>query len=345
MLVLPVATMKITERTLRISAASLIALLMVSAAYFLSGPSFLNRNTAEAGSTEELLKAYASKDTDSDGLPDWQEALYGTDPNKAVSNPFGIPDGEAATQGKLTPNSLASQLPSDTSASTTVEDILAEIPGKDPAAGSITEQFSQEFLQQVVNANSGQPLTDDGKQEFAQKLFTQYAGKAANLFASKYTSVSVHTDTTVSVNAYAGAVEQAFLSHDVAADGSEPLTLMGELVQDNDESARPKLVKLAGSYAGIRDDLLAMHVPPQLSDEHVALIRSFDTLSRATSAVSRFEEDPLAVMGALSVYQPASNQVLDSIKGIANVLISRGEPAQGEPGAMLVSIARAVETL
>src|SRR3569833_2132398 len=112
--------MKISERTLRISTASGLALIMVSAAYLLSGPTFFTSHTANAESTDELLKAYANKDTAAAGLPDWQEALYGTDPNKAISNSFGIPDGEAAREGKLTPNTLATQLPDANQGTTTL---------------------------------------------------------------------------------------------------------------------------------------------------------------------------------------------------------------------------------
>lgn len=334
--------MKIPERTLRISAASLLALLMVGASYLLSGPNFLTSKSANAENTEELLKAYASKDTDGDGLPDWQEALYGTDPNKAISNQFGIPDGQAAKEGKLTPNALASQLPQDQAATTTFTS--EDLPGVDPAPGSITEQFSHEFLQDVVDASQGQPLDDAGKQQLASKLFSEYAAKAGQLFVSNYTAVSVHTNASLSVSAYAGKLEQTFYAHDVAADANKPLDLMQALMQNNDESARPKLKKLADSYGAITTDLLAMSVPPQLAQQHLALIRGFDSLHKATVAVTTYEKDPLGVMGALSVYQPSSASIVQALKGIASAILAGGEPAQGEPGAVIVNIARSTES-
>src|SRR3989344_3578766 len=52
-----------------------------------------------AESTAELLKAYAAKDTDGDGLPDWQEALYGTDPTNPRSVQASMTDAEAVAKG------------------------------------------------------------------------------------------------------------------------------------------------------------------------------------------------------------------------------------------------------
>ena len=336
--------MKISERTLRISAATFIALLMVCAAYFLSGPSFLTDKTANAGTTDDLLKAYAAKDTDGDGLPDWQEALYGTDPNKADTDGDGINDGEAAREGKLTPNTLASQLPSDQQGTTTTQDLLNDVPGVDPAPGSITEQFSQEFMQELMEASNGQPMTDDQQQALVSKLLGEYTQKAGALFKSSYSTVSLHTDPSVSVTAYAGSVEQVFLNNDVPADANQPLPLIQALIQNNDESARPKLKTLSDSYGAITTQLLALHVPPQLANEHLALIQGFDSLHKATSAFVSYEKDPLGVMGALSVYQPMSAQITDALKSIATAILATGEPQAGQPGAIIVNIARSTET-
>jgi hypothetical protein len=336
--------MKISERTIRISAASLLALLMVSAGYLLSGPSFLSDKFANAGTTDDLLKAYASKDTDGDGLPDWQEALYGTDPNKAISNPYGIPDGQAAKEGKLTPQTSASQLPSDGTGTTSVKDILNQIPGTDPASGSVTEQFSHEFLQEVIDTSGGQQLTSDQQQQIATKLATKYAAKAGSLFVSNYSLVSIHTDPTVSVKSYAGSIEQVFINNDVPVTANQPLPLIEALIQNNDESARPKLKVLSDSYAGITSDLLTLRVPPQLASQHLALIKGFDSLHKATAAFVIYEKDPLGVMGALSTYQPTSASVTEALKSIATSILSTGEPAAGEPGAIIVNIARSAET-
>lgn len=331
--------MKISERTLRISAASFLALLLVGGSYLLSGPTIFTHNTANAESTEELLKAYSAKDTDGDGLPDWQEALYGTDPNKADTDGDGISDGEAARKGMLTPNALASQLPGSQQGTTTPL-TSADLPGVDPAPDSITEQFSQAFFQSYVQASNGTPMTAEAQQALTQQLLADFSARAAQVLASPYTVVAVHTKRDEDLSTYASSVEQILKDNEVAEGAGDPLVLMNDLLQNSSESARKKLTTLANAYGAIRDGLLATTVPPAYADEHLELIRSFDSLSKATMMITRYEKDPVGVLGALTLYKPADQGVIHSLSGIATGLLAQGEPAPGEPGAYIIAAVR-----
>lgn len=331
--------MKISERTLRITVASALALIMVSAAYLLSGPNFLTNRTANAESTEQLLKAYASKDTDGDGLPDWEEALYGTDPNKAISNSFGIPDGEAAREGKLTPNALASELPSADQGTTTLTD--ADFGGTPaPAPGSITEQFSREFLQEYVAASNGQPMDQATQDQLVQSLLGKFTQKAAATFASSYSAVSVHTSNIATAQSYSAGVEQAFMAHDIDGTEGSPLDLMATLIQNNDPAAKRKLLAIASAYQAMANDLKAQSVPPSLADNHVALVRSFESLARATNTIANYQSDPLGTMGAFAAFKTGTVSMSQAINNLATRILANGEPQQGQAGYLIVAIAR-----
>ncbi len=334
--------MRISPRTTRIIAASGLALSFIGVSYVISGPSIFSKtNSANAESTQALLAAYATKDTDGDGLPDWQEALYGTDPNKAISNSYGIPDGEAAQKGLLTPTALKDQLPTDQATTTlTAEDL----PGPSAAPGSITDEFSKEFLQEYFQESNGQPMTADAQQTLMQNLLQNFSAKAAKSLVSSYTLVSVHTSTSVTTSSYAGQVESILMAHDVPAADSHPLPLMETLIEQNDESARPKLVAISSAYRSIATDLLGLSVPPALAAQHLALIQSFDSLAKSTSLVTKYEKDPLGTLGALSSFQDSSKSLADAINVLAMVILQGGEPAPGQPGSLLIAIARSAQT-
>lgn len=330
--------MKISERTLRITAASVLALLMVGASYLLSGPNFLTSHFANAESTDDLLKAYASKDTDGDGLPDWEEALYGTDPNKAISNSFGIPDGQAAREGKLTPNALASQLPGEDQGTATLTD--ADFGGTPaPAPGSITDQFSKEFLQEYLEASNGQPMDEDTEQALVDKLMQQFSQQAAGSMQSSYSQVSIHTSNVTTSISYASEVEAALTENDPGIT-DQPLDLMGQLIQGNDLSAQKKLTTISVSYQKMALQLKNATVPPSLISTQLQLVKSLEELSRSTSIVSNYQKDPLATIGAFSVYKSASQNLSQGIDSLANVLLSQGEPQEGDPGFLIVNLAR-----
>lgn len=331
--------MKISERTLRISAASFLALLMVGSAYLLSGPNFLTSRAANAESTEALLKAYSTKDTDGDGLPDWEEALYGTDPNKAISNPYGIPDGQAAQEGKLTPHSLATQLPSANQGTTTLTDAdFGGVPS--PAPGSITDQFSKEFLQEYMATSNGQPMDQAAQDALVQKLLGDIAAQSSQAFSSSYRPVDVHTNVETSALAYTSQLETALTSNDLPSDESDPVAVIDSLVEKNDNSARPKLLAISNAYSQMAQTMRSAKVPPSLSATQVSVVTSLDQLAATTKAISDYTNDPVGTLGALTTFNKSTKLFADSLSSLASVILQSGEPQAGEPGDLIVTLAR-----
>jgi hypothetical protein len=324
----------------RIGGALFVALLFIGAAYAFSGPSIFSGNTVNAESTADVLKAYAAKDSDNDGLPDWEEALYGTDPKKAISNSFGILDGEAVQKGLLTPQTLKNQLPK---ADTSADNIT--LPGVDPAAGSVTEQFSQEFLQAYTAASSdGKTLSASDTQALISKLLANIETRSAKIYASNYTQISLHTSTSVTVLQYADAVEQILRKDDLPKDASDPVAIMNALVVNQDETARPKLKTISTTYSQLTKDLLATPVPPTLVAQHLELIQAFDTLSKVTGSVVVYEKDPVGVLSSLSAFQPAATKMQQGLVDIGTVLLQGGEPAANTPGSLILFLARIGKT-
>lgn len=338
--------MAFSTRTIRILTASVLSVVLIAGAYVLSGPTSILK-TANAQSTNDLLKAYAAKDSDNDGLPDWQEALYGTDPNNAHSVSPTLTDAEAVAKGLVTPHTSAS-VPNtqQDNAPLTPAEVSAEIPGPTPAAGSLTDQFGQEFMQDFEAASpDGSQMTADQQQALETQLLTSYSQKASALLVSKYTSVSIHVSPTTSVLTYAASIEQIFRSDDVTSGSAEPIPLMQAFLQNNDTGAQAQLVVLGSAYVKITKDLLAVPVPPSLAAQHLALVQSFDTLSRATSAVNNYNNDPLAVLGSLSLYVPTCQTIVATFQSIAQVVIANGgDPAAGTPGALIVNFARSSQS-
>ncbi len=320
-------------RTLHLALASSVAISLVVVAYLFSGPFAFKTSVVDAATAESLLKSYATKDSDADGLPDWQEALYGTDPQNPESVKVGVLDGDAVAQGLVKPK-FESATPKPVS--------VSSIPGALPSNDSLTAQFSQEFLKNYIAAG-GQSMTASEQQALLTSLVANFTARAQKLLVSSYSAVSLHTDPNVSVLAYADAVEHIISRNGVAAGTEDPVTLMDQYINNGDVSALPKLTSLANKYSAITTSLLAVHVPPSLATSHLALLRSFDTLARATHAATTYETDPFATLGALSAYQATAGGVVSAFVDIAKVILSTGEPAPGTPGSLIVTFARSVQ--
>lgn len=324
--------LSLSPRTIRLSGALALALILVGSAYVLSGPSFFSLKFAGAGSNEELLRSYAAKDTDHDGLPDWQEELYGTDPNVADTDGDGISDGEAATSGLLTTQRLITDK--------TLKPVdVDSLPGTTPAPGTLTEEFSRTFFESYMGTWKGTPLSKEEQDALIQRLLAEFSDKASIKLASTYTANDVTVDGAMNVTAYAARVESAMRANDVAEGEESPILLTQSFIENGDASALPKLARLSNAYAGMARAFAATPVPPQLRDAHLALIRSLDTLAKSTDTIAEYESDPLAVLGALSLLQPAANDFVSANKIIAEEILRTDVPASGTPGALIVNIA------
>lgn len=332
--------MAVSVRTISIISASVVAFSLVGFSYAISGthPLF-SLNTANAESTDALLKAYAAKDTDADGLPDWEESLYGTDPNNAHSVDKTLTDGQAVAQGLVKPKFASATAV----ASTTPTKLTAGMATPDPATGSLTDQFSQTFLQSYMQANGGQPLAQADKDALVTQLVSTFSEKSRALVVSSYTISDVRTTIAMTDAAYAAALEKILVANDVAPGTGDPVALIQAYVENNDATAQPKIQKIATSYRAIAKGLAQLSVPPSLASYHLTLMQAFDTLSKATSLVANYKQDPIAVMGALSIYQPASASFSKAMMDLSTTLTADGTIAPNAPGYLVILIGQAAQ--
>ncbi len=318
--------MALSPRTVRIAVALLISLSFIAAGYYFSSP--MHTSIANADSTDAALKAYAQKDTDSDGLPDWQEALYGTDPANAHSVNATMTDSQAVKAGKVAPrfSSATSTSPAP------ITDADFTVPA--PAPGSLTDEFAKSFFQTVVQ--SGQSGSDN-QDALVASLTSDLSARIAEKTASAYSLSSVRVGQ-VTATQYAGAVEQAMLAHDLPEAATDPASLSNAYISNNDASAKANLALFAKANAGMAADLAKVTAPAGLAATHLALIQSTEKLGKAAELVVNYQADPLATLGALALYEPAAKGLTSALATIAAAVLAEGQPAPGAPGALIVGV-------
>ncbi|HEY4488977.1 MAG TPA: hypothetical protein VJA87_00625 [Candidatus Paceibacterota bacterium] len=329
--------MPISAKSARIGGAGLIAVLMVAGGYVLPGFQFPETKPVNAELTDDILAEYVAKDTDADGLPDWQEVLYGTNPNVADTDGDGISDGEAVRRGLLTPTSLSSQIPSDPIGE-------EDIPGEAPAPGSVTERFAQSFLESYLRAGGGQQIDAEAQQALIESLMKGFTDEAAESLHSTYTRVSIRTDAGTNATAYAGRIEQLLETTLPDDPNSNIETLTERFVRENDAAAGARLTTLSSQYAEATAALLATPAPPSLVDAHLRLIRAIDETGRSAKGLGSYKNDPVLTMGALAVLPSALDETIGALTLIAEGVLMEGEPAPGAPGYLTVKTVREIQS-
>ena len=273
----------------------IIALAIVGVSFFVS------RQSSEIEAPLPVKKVSEdspnTKDTDGDGLFDWEENLWGTKIDNPDTDGDGTPDGEEVTQNR---HPLVAG-PNDT----IYDNSELIVPGTtEEEMNEAKEEFYSSFLQErgdeVRNMTITNLMQNFDKEEFINK--SKYELDDLNL-SSKNDDEFIHS--------YGNALGEIFARYANREDYPyDEVTIFGNAVENRDSSGLPKLEFVSLAYKNFAEDLLAIETPMSASENHLSLVNGYGMLSETTGAMRFFFEDPLRGGLAYETYvgQTALNQ-------------------------------------
>jgi len=306
------------KSTLSTPIALALGALLIVAAYYL--PHLLAAPRAQAGTTDDLLKAISTKDSDGDGLPDWEEALYGTDPNKFDTFGYGMSDSQAVAKGLIVPKAATPivNATAATNGSSTPAD--AFVPGGTPASGSLTEQFARNFFAQYLAAHQGgKTLSTADMTTFVTTAVEQLQASQVQQDAFTYGEVKVAGSGQATMRAYAVAAEAAFAANTVQLPKSE-LAYLNDAVTNNDTSALDNITKISQAYTKIANAFIKLPVPTELATAHLALANALAQMDVVTSEFAAVNRDPILTSLGLANYTGDATAMRTAFVNIASAL-------------------------
>jgi hypothetical protein len=291
---------------------------------------------AEASEEEALLQAIASRDSDADGLADWAESLYGTDPHVRDTFGHGMTDGEAVARGLIVPEAVA-DVPGADISGTAVDPDLPSAPEDD----TLTAVFARNLFMRYMDAldRTGGNLSDEDLSSIANDALADIAGSVtpAPPFKSAR-DLAVGGSGGAAMVAFAAGVERVLLTNTASATTSE-IYYLKDVVENGDLSALDRIVSIAKVYKASAAGIAALSSPRELADEHLALVNALARMSAVTSDLARVESDPLITMIALQQYPQAVLDLGTAFIDIANEFKTAGVTlSPGKPGAAVVNL-------
>lgn len=307
--------MTLSPKTIRVSVALLISVSFIAAGYFLSSP--LLTSIANATSTEELLKAYAAKDTDSDGLPDWQESLYGTD----IKNPHSVSpeltDKEAVDQGKIEPKFKSEALPEERVSA-------LDIPGEVPAPGTLTDRFAKEFFQKfMLSEYAGTAPSSAQVEQFVASLIKDLDADGA--IPDRYSLSDVRTGGTgaAALETYAATMTQGMNPNGAVIEKDEITLLNDAIVNDNKESL-VQIQRIAKAYRAVAEGMSGVAAPEEAVRTHLEIMNAAVKLSSTMEDMAAFNEDPVRTLVGIGQYPAAGVRLLRALTSMHTLYIQTG---------------------
>ncbi len=239
---------------------------------------------------------FVKEDKDGDGIPNWEEPLWGTDPSSADSDNDGIPDGDEIETKRQEIQKKTNIQP---------ENDLNQ-----------TESFAREFFGIIASLSAEGSLTDEAlanlSQEFVNKtltpsvMFSPY--KQSDLKTSYLTTDEArrtyYNDLKKNIEPYLET--QLGLEMQVIASG----------IYLNDNSRIKNLSIPAETYTELSKKLLTIQVPLEVATRHLAVVNGFSLLGTSLNQTTAILEDPVVGIAGLVAYKTTLDTLLLNIQDL-----------------------------
>ncbi len=236
--------------------------------------------------SNEILGNLVNKDTDGDGVLDWEEGLWGTDPRKKDTNDDGIPDSVEIENLKKqeTQNQQGEPLLQD-------EKNLTE-----------TDKFSREFFATVATLNQNGQID----QATVNKLSESLANNIQNSPPKKVFVISdlkvIKDDSVQAVKKYSDTLKNTNIKYQT--DNTVLDILQRFIVDENTVDVRvlSELDPIIEQTNKIIGTLTKISIPQSLASLHLDFINGLQRLSENLSNIQLYDTDAIVALSAISQY-------------------------------------------
>jgi hypothetical protein len=278
-------------------------------------------------STTKPLADQTMADSDGDSLPDWEEAVRGTDPHKADTDNDSTPDGEEVHTGR---NPLKTG-PDDSLASEENEKFVADLLAA-ASSTNMTDNLSRTLFAEYLGArNAG--MSGDAAQQ--QQVVNDLISKAnVGLKGRTYTQKDLITvgNDEKSTHAFANASALAIRRHP-SATFMNTINMLSLAIDNQDENAVAKLKAIGKEYRALARDLAEIPVPAGSAATYLKGINALESAGASFEDITYVTEDPVRAVAGIKNYNVLLTIGTQSFVLIAHDIIVNGVRfVNGEPG-------------
>lgn len=258
---------------------------------------FKNKNIVkEKTPTTITVKDLIQKDANNNGIADWEEYLWGLDPNKN-----GPENKEFIMAKKKTLQE--NDEPSNVDDSKSITD---------------NEMLSKQFFATIVSLQLTGQLD-----ETSMKAVSETIGKniEATPIPDIYTNnmLSVRADSLTANKTYRDALSNLITKYTDADIGSE-LTLIIQGLNNNNYQALYSAKTVADSYQSFGKELIQIPVPKSLSTFHLNAANNYEKVGQSIKDLTQMLSDPMIGMRAIIGYKNYSDLLASDLEKISEIL-------------------------
>jgi len=279
----------------------LVALFLLKTTSILKNIEIYQKANTENSLTYDnvTIGTLVNRDTDGDGVLDWEEPLYGLDPTKKETTP-GIPDSTVINKSK-TEASTSGSTPDNLDTGTTQ-----------------TEKFSRELFATVSALNQSGEIDQTTIDKLSASLSEQIENSAPRKVYAVSDLKITESNTKQAIQKYSDALSNIYYKHYVK---KGILTVLQEFIADETNIAKlSELDLIINQINQTISESLKVPVPRSLSLLHLDLINKFQIMVENVSDIKLLESDPIVAISAISQYEKNALALVTSAKNLTDTI-------------------------
>ena len=238
----------------------------------------------------EVLENLINKDSDLDGVVDWEEDLWGTNPLVKDTDGDGIWDNDEITQ-------LRKELVRNTG-----------VPPSDTENLTTTDKFSQELLSTIAALNQSGELDPESINHLGATL-AQEIENAPQKRVFGISDIKVVGSSIQAAEKYVTDLNALSTKYPPAGNPIEVLSETLTTEGDVDTALLYKLDPLIIQMGNIVTGMLGLEVPQKISAVHLELLNAIERTRENLSDIKLMEQDALIAFSAMNQLEANDNQV------------------------------------
>jgi len=268
-----------------------------------------NKNPTALKVENQSITDLIGKDSDGDGVPDWEEILWGTDPNKKMTF-NNTPDATYIENKKK-------ELNIEQSASANEQNLTE------------TEKFAREFFASYSALKSSGQIDNNTINNFSNSLGQNIVNP--NLI-DHYSATDVKintTDNSASRQKYYHDVQKLFKGYQANGLGDELSIISQSLATNsangttNNTNQNNKLYTIGNAYQDFAKKVMGVSVPQSLADYHLRIANSANNTGISVLNMTKITNDPIVGLSGLSEYQKYSDDLVKAVADLETFLLKQ----------------------
>ncbi|MEK7585653.1 MAG: hypothetical protein AAB477_00225 [Patescibacteria group bacterium] len=238
--------------------------------------------------TALIVKDLVEKDANENGIPDWEESLWGLDPTKSGSENKEFILAKRATIAKAHPELVDNTKPV-----------------------SENEALSRDFFSIIMSLQQGNALDQTSIQAVSEAIGKDIeAEPIADIYTRKTVKVVESNPNTISD--YYGAFINLVIEYSDKNIGDE-LTFINQGLQNNDPKAIKEINSISKAYKAFGAEFIKVPVPNTLVNTHISLANNYEKVGQIVANMTDLLGNPLNGIKSFINYKKYSDALTDDV--------------------------------